>query len=64
MILKELLNNCDFKDIAPFIAQNYPEEAGGMPHIKIAFDRVGKDTRIFQPVLASLGKYTIWLWDF
>ena len=30
MTLKELLDRCDFKDIAPCIAEWYPEEAVNM----------------------------------
>ena len=36
--LKELLDRCDFKDIALCIAEWYPEEAVNMSHFKEAFD--------------------------
>ncbi|MDR2970681.1 MAG: hypothetical protein LBU83_01950 [Bacteroidales bacterium] len=67
MTLKELLNKCDFKDIAPFIAQNYPEEAGGMPHFKIAFDilqqmtpKLNPDYPSYQEIELSAKLYEKW----
>jgi len=38
MTLKELLNSCDFKDIAPHIAQISNEAAGNLAPFKQAFD--------------------------
>ena len=38
MTLKELLNSCDFKEIAPFIVKNYPEHEYMLTDYKMAFD--------------------------
>jgi len=38
MTLKELLNRCDFKDVAPHIVKIYPEHKYMLPDYKMAFD--------------------------
>jgi hypothetical protein len=38
MTLKELLDRCDFRDIAPFIVKIYPEHEHMLCDYKMAFD--------------------------
>ena len=64
MTLKELLDRCDFKYIAPIIEKYYHEEAESMPHFKIAFDimrhmkpKLNKNYESYKVVKLSPVKY-------
>jgi hypothetical protein len=64
MTLKELLNRCDFRDIAAVIKDEYPDYAMNMTHFKEAFDvlqhlepELNPDYESYQKVTLSKSDY-------